>query len=60
MQTELREKLKNGIVTFTYTKKGGTLMQNRYIVGENFIVPKGTGVEKMGVISYWDLDKDAW
>ena len=49
MQTELREKLKNGIVTFTYTKKDGTtrqargtLMQNRYIVGENFIAPKGT------------------
>ena len=67
MQTELREKLKNGIVTFTYTKKDGTtrqargtLMQNRYIVGENFIAPKGTGVEKMGAISYWDLDKDAW
>ena len=29
MQTELREKSKNGIVTFTYTKKDGTTRQAR-------------------------------
>jgi hypothetical protein len=67
MQVELKEKLRNGIVTFTYTKKDGTtrqakgtLMQDRSIVGENFIAPKGTGAEKVGSIAYWDLDKDAW
>lgn len=67
MQIELKEKLRNGIVTFTYTKKDGTtrqargtLIQDRSIVGENFVAPKGTGVEKTGAISYWDLDKDAW
>lgn len=67
MQIELKEKLRNGIVTFTYTKKDGTtrqargtLMQDRSIVGENFVAPKGTGAEKTGAISYWDLDKDAW
>ena len=30
------------------------------IVGENFVAPTGRGSDKTGVVTYWDLDKDAW
>lgn len=65
---EIKEKLENGIVEFTFRKVDGTersargtrCFGERSIVGENFVPVKGTGVEKTGVISYWDLDKEAW
>lgn len=68
MITELKEKLDNGIVEFTYTKKNGEARNARgtrcfgekSIVGENFVKVKGTGTEKTGALSYWDLDKEAW
>ena len=30
------------------------------IVGEDYVAPKGNGVEKSGVVIYWDLDKKGW
>ena len=68
MITELKEKLDNGIVEFTYTKKTGEARNahgtrcfgEKSIVGENFVKVKGTGTEKTGALSYWDLDKEAW
>lgn len=63
----LQEMLYNGVVEFTYTKKNGETRQARgtkcwdaKIVGENFVAPNGRGSEKMGVVTYWDLEKDAW
>ena len=63
----LQEMLHNGVVEFTYTKKNGETRQARgtkcwdaKIVGENFVAPNGKGSDKTGVVTYWDLDKDAW
>ena len=68
MIEELKVKLENGIVEFTFKKQNGEIRNARgtrcfnekSIVGENFIKPNGTGPEKTGSLSYWDLDKDAW
>ena len=63
----LQEMLHAGVVEFTYTKKNGETRQARgtkcwdaEIVGENFVAPNGRGSDKMGVVIYWDLEKDAW
>lgn len=63
----IQEMLCNGVVEFTYTKKNGeerkatgTKCFDTRIVGDNFIEPKGTGTEKTGVISYWDIEKEGW
>lgn len=67
MITEIKEKLRNGVVTFTFTKKDGTTRQakgtlifDKSIVGDNFVAPTGRGSEKIGATAYWDLDKEAW
>lgn len=64
---KLQEMLHSGVVEFTYTKKNGETRQARgtkcwdaEIVGENFVAPNGRGSDKTGVVTYWDLDKDAW
>lgn len=65
---ELKEKLKSGEkVGFTYTKRNG---ETRHAYGTKNLdvvkdidenaVPSGTGTPKDGVISYFDLDKNAW
>lgn len=65
---ELKEKLKSGEkVRFTYTKKNG---DTRHAYGtknldvvkdiDENMIPTGTGITKDGVISYFDLDKNAW
>ena len=63
----LQEMLHNGVVEFTYKKKNGEIRNARgtkcwdaKIVGENFVAPTGVGSDKTGVVTYWDLDKDAW
>ena len=64
----IKEELERGIVTFTFTKKDGTVrtakgtrcFDNPLAVGENYVPPKCTGVEKPNILSYWDLDKEAW
>lgn len=68
MINELKTKLENGIVEFTFKKQNGEMRNARgtrcfgekSIVGENFIKPNGTGPEKTSSLSYWDLDKEAW
>lgn len=63
---ELREKLNNGVVAFSYEKFNGELRSARgtrnpegieYVGGTT---PKGTGTERTGTISYWDLDVEGW
>ena len=64
----IKEQLEKGIVTFTFVKKDGSVrtakgtrcFDNPLAVGENYVPPKGVGVPKEGVITYWDLDKSAW
>lgn len=65
MITELKEKMRNGAVRFTFTKKDGTARQaygtlNVETAGDAYIVPSGRGTEKVGTTAYWDLDKEAW
>ena len=66
---DLKEALKSGIVTFTFTKANGelrcasgTLNMNPAIAlgySEDF-KPKGNKPTPDGVIVYWDIDKGAW
>lgn len=55
------------VVNFTYTKKNGETRHARGTKKPSAItaidedaLPKGTGTPKIGVISYFDLDKEAW
>lgn len=68
LQEKLNRMLKNyDVVNFTYIKKNGETRHARGTkkidaiekVDENAI-PKGTGTPKVGIISYFDLDKEAW
>ena len=50
---------------FKYTKVDGTERvargtRNPMLIDEYDATPKGTGIEKEGVIAYYDLDKEAW
>jgi hypothetical protein len=62
---QIIETLTNGVVNFKYTKKDGSeriASGTRYMP---FIIaqgaePKGTGTEKIGVITYYDLEKQGW
>lgn len=64
----IKEQLESGIVTFTFTKKDGSIrttkgtrcFDNPLAVGEEYTPPKGNSTPKPGVITYWDLDKNAW
>lgn len=55
------------VVNFTYTKKNGetrhargTKKPSAIIAVDENALPKGTGTPKTGVITYFDLDKEAW
>ena len=67
MIAEIKEKLRTGVVTFTFKKNDGserqakgTLMTDVEVVGETFVAPTGRGAIKEGVTAYWDLEKDGW
>lgn len=62
---ELKEKLRNGIVYFTYKKKDGTMRTAKgttmldLIPEENH--PKGVVSNKPeDHVCYWDLDREGW
>ena len=64
---KFEEMLREGVVKFTYSKQNGEIRPatgtrcfDEKIVGEDYVAPKGTGVEKSGVVVYWDLDKKGW
>ena len=62
---EIVDRLNTAVQEFKYTKVDGTERvargtRNPDIVNEHYATPKGTGVEKEGVITYYDLDKEAW
>jgi len=72
MKENLNQKLNRllqneDVVCFTYTKKNGetrhargTKKPSAIIKVDEDALPKGTGTPKTGVISYFDLDKEAW
>lgn len=62
---QIVETLKSGIVNFKYTKKDGTERIASGTLNMEFIKsqgaePNGNGVERQGIISYYDLGKEAW
>ena len=62
---EIIETLNAGVQEFKYTKKDGSERvakgtRNPDIVNEHHATPKGTGVERDEVITYSDLEKEAW
>ena len=63
----LKELLKEAIVTFTFTKKNGEIREavgtKCFDIATGFTendVPKGTKSEVAGVITFWDCEKQAW
>lgn len=65
---ELNIRLQKGPVKFTYTKKNGETRHARGTKSPSYIsknygkenLPSGNGTPKLGVIAYFDLDKEAW
>lgn len=65
----IKKCLKEGVVTFTFTKANGEIreahgtliLDPRVAKGySDEHAPKGTGRETPGVVPYWDCDKEAW
>lgn len=63
---QLKEALNKGVVSFAYEKKNG---EWRNAIGTcnpdtitlvDGVAPTGAGVEKTGVISYWDIGSAGW
>lgn len=62
---QIIETLTRGVVSFKYTKKDGSERIASGTRHMDFIrtqgaEPKGTGTEKIGVITYYDLEKQGW
>ena len=61
----IKERLTSGSVHFTYLKKDGTEREaygtrNPETIKDYNATPSGTGTEKIGVITYYDLDSKGW
>ena len=64
-EESIKEVLASGDVYFTYKKKDGTEREaygtrNTGIIKDHNATPVGTGAEKTGVITYYDLDSKGW
>lgn len=59
---ELKEKMRQGIVEFEFVKKDGTIRQAKGTLVSSYFnyIPKGDGVEKPGVTTYFDMDKNCF
>jgi hypothetical protein len=62
---QIVEKLTSGVVSFKYTKKDGSERiasgtRNMEFIRTQGAEPKGSGVERSGVITYYDLEKTGW
>lgn len=67
MDKDLKQLFETGIVKFSFYKTDGTVREavgtRRFTpeyTGDNFVEPKGTGVEKPGIFTYWDTEKEQW
>ena len=66
MTTEqIKERLAQGVCSFKYTKKDGSERiasgtRHAEFIRTQGAEPKGTGTEKIGVITYYDLEKQGW
>ena len=64
-EESIKEVLASGAVYFTYRKKDGTERgaygtRNTGIIKDHNATPVSTGTEKIGVITYYDLDSNGW
>ena len=64
-EESIKEVLASGDVYFTYRKKDGTEREaygtrNPETIKDYNATPSGTGTEKIGVITYYDLDSNGW
>lgn len=62
---QIIETLSRGIVNFKYIKKDGTERiangtRHMEFIEAQGATPKGAGVEREGVITYYDLEKQSW
>ena len=63
---ELRSKLNEGMVSFSYRKVNGEWREAHGTRNPEGIealhgdIPKGTGKEIEGTIAYWDIDAEGW
>lgn len=62
---QIKETLKSGVVSFKYIKKDGTERiasgtRNMDFIKAQGAEPNGRGTEKIGVITYYDLEKESW
>lgn len=62
---DIKEILNYRAARFTFRKKDGSIREaygtrNPTLVNQNDATPKGTGVERTGVTTYYDLEKNAW
>lgn len=62
---QIIETLTRGVVSFKYTKKDGSERiasgtRHMEFIKTQGAEPKGTGTEKIGVITYYDLEKQGW
>ena len=62
---DLHNALKNGIVTFQYMKKNGTIRTAKgttqtSTIEENYSFKGGEGPSRYGYTSYWDVEKGDW
>lgn len=65
MDETIKQLLNTGVVKFIYRKIDGTERQaigtrNINIIEQYDATPNGNGVEKTGVVSYYDLDALGW
>lgn len=66
LSQELKDLLTKNIVSFSYEKKNGEWREAvgtrnpKMITEHNGELPKGTGKEATGVITYWDIKAEAW
>ena len=62
---QIIETLTGGVVNFKYTKKDGSERiasgtRHMEFIRTQGAEPKGSGVERSGVITYYDLEKSGW
>lgn len=62
---DLREAMKNGVVTFQYKKKNGTIRtakgtMNMNIINDEYSFKGGYGPSEYGYTPYWDVEKGDW
>jgi hypothetical protein len=63
---QLKQSLKNGVVTVTFEKSDGTLREMRCTLQSDFLPPQllqegvSTRVPNLDILAVWDVDNGGW